>query len=163
MLGRIFLRDSIAFVIAEVVYLLSYLFVLLRYFIGTYRLSYLSAKAFLSFYLYFDSLMSEVDGIGHIFFRNLIHLAFYHGYELLRSPNHDIHVGFGQLLGTGVNDELPIDTSYTYLRDRPIERNIRYCQASRSSQSCEGIRHHIFIVRHQLNHYLYLTVIFLRE
>ena len=163
MFGSIFLSYSIAFVIAEVIYLLSYLLVFLRYFIGTYGFTYLFAKAFLGFYLYFDRFMSKVNSISHILFRYLIHFPFYHGNKLLRGSDHDIHIRFCQLLCTWVDDELPIDTSYAYLGDRSIERDIRYRQASRGSESRQGIRHHVLIMRHELNHHLHFAVVFLRK
>ena len=163
MLGCIFLGNSIAFIIAEIIDLLSHFFVLLWYLIGTYSFTYLFAEAFLGFYLYFDRFMSKVNSISHILFRYLIHFPFYHGNKLLRGSDHDIHIRFCQLLCTWVDDELPIDTPYAYLGDRSIERNVRYRQASRGSESRQGIRHHVLIMRHELNHHLYFTVVFLRK
>ena len=107
--------------------------------------------------------MSKVNSISHILFRYLIHFPFYHGNKLLRGSDHDIHIGFCQLLCTWVDDELPIDTPYAYLGDRSIERDVRYRQASRGSESRQGIRHHVLIMRHKLNHHLYFAVVFLRE
>ena len=115
MFGRIFLSYFIAFVIAEVIYFLSYFFVFLRHFVGAYGFTYLSAEAFLGFYLYLDRFMGKVDSVGHILFRYFVHLPFHHSYKLLRSSYHDIHIGFCQLLCTRVDDERSVDTSYTHL------------------------------------------------
>ena len=111
----------------------------------------------------FNSFMSKFNSIEHFFLRNLIHLTLNHHDILVGRCNHDIQVSSCQLALCRVNHQLPVHTSYTYLRNRTVERNITHSDSCRGSQSGQTIRHRLFITRVQRYLHESFSMIIIRE
>ena len=88
----------------------------------------------------FDSFVSRLEGVEEVLFRHLVHLTFHHHDILVSSADHQIHIGFLQLLESRVDHELAVDTSHTHLRDRSVEWDVGNSQRSRSRETRQRIR-----------------------
>ncbi len=91
--------------------------------------------------LFFYLFVSKFDSIQKFSFRHLIHLTLNHHNIIDSCTHHNIHISFFKLFESRVYNQFSVYTSHTNLRDRTVERYIRNSQSSRSSQSCQCIRH----------------------
>ena len=111
----------------------------------------------------FNSFMSKFNSVEHFFLGNLVHLALNHHDILVGCSNHNIQIGSCQLALGRVNHKLPIHTSYTYLGNRTVERNITHGNSCRGSQSGQTIRHRLFICRVQRYLHESFCMVIIRE
>ena len=122
-----------------------------------------SSQFLLSYTLFFNSCMCKLDGVQHFFFRNFVHLAFYHHNIFIGSSDHDIQIGLFQSGSRRIDHKFSLDTGNPYLGDRTMERDIADSQSCRCSESGQCIRHRFFIGRIQGHLYKSLCMIIVRE
>ena len=110
-----------------------------------------------------DSLVSILDSAEHNLLANLLHLTLNHQDIIDSTSDHNVEVYILHLRESWVNAVLSVDSCYTHLRDWTSERNVRYSQSCRSSQTCEGISLNILVRRDKIYSYINLCVVVSRE
>ena len=110
-----------------------------------------------------DCFVSKLHGFQQVLFRNFLHFTFHHHDVFIGSGNHDVHVSTFQCFECRVDDELTVDTCYTYFRNRTSERNVRNSQCGRSSQTSQCIRHIYAICRIKYDIYVNFSMVIVWE
>ena len=117
--------NGISLVIASLTNCLAQFFVVYFMIIFTFhRLSYFFHQLHLSLAMNLDSFVSHLHCFQQFSFGYLVHFTFYHHDVIISSGYHQVHISFFQLIKSRINYKLTIDTCYTYLRNRSVERNI---------------------------------------
>ena len=158
-------RDFIYFVVSHLHDFYSNFFVVRFVAVLAFYLCLLNLRSHvqLRLNLYFDSIVSELDGVHHFLFRNFFHLTFYHNHRVHRGADHHIHFQICNLSRGRVDDVLAVNATHTNLRDRTVEWKVTYCNSSRCRQTSQRGCLYVFVVGNHLDHELDLSVVILWE
>ena len=91
-------------------------------------LAYLLGQLHLDLAVLLNLIVSGLHGTQQVRLGNLLHLTLNHHDVVIGCGNHYIHIGLLKLLECGVNHVLTVDTGYADLRNRTLERYVRYSQ-----------------------------------
>ena len=112
LVGITLTSDRIGFVITLFPYILTQLLVV--HLVAVLALN-VCAKFHLDLTLFLDSLVGELNGIQHLFFRYLFHFTLHHHDIIHRGGYHNIQIDLCHLALRRVNHELPVDTGHAHL------------------------------------------------
>ena len=117
--------NSVSFFVACFTNSLAQIFVVHFMVVFTFHcFSNLFSQLHLCFTMNLDSFMSYFHCFQQFSFGYFVHFTFYHHDVLISSGHHQIHISFFQLFKSRIDNELTVDTCYTYFRNRSVERNI---------------------------------------
>ena len=78
----------------------------------------------LSLALNLDGFVCCLEGCEKVGFGNFVHFAFDHHDVVVCGTDHELHVGFFELLESGVDYELSTYAGYAYFRDGSVEGDV---------------------------------------
>ena len=108
--------DGIASVIAECLYCLAELFVILFVAVSPFdSFSDSFGELHLHFAMLFDLFVCEFDGLKHFSFADLFHLTLDHHDVVVCGSDHNVDVGLGHFTEVRVDFELAVDSCHSYL------------------------------------------------
>ena len=140
-LGLGALGKGVALGIAEVIYLLLEVFVLLV--VRIVALHFIGAELGHKFLLHTAVLLylfvGELDSLEHIVLGDLLHFAFHHHYVLLGCSDHKLKVCTLGLGESGVDYKLTVDTGHAHFADRASEGEIGSCERCGCGEACQGV------------------------
>ncbi len=85
--------------------------------------------------LFLDSLVGGLESCQQFGFADFVHLAFYHHDIVVGSADHQLHVGFFELLECGIDHKLTAYTRHAHFGDGSVERYVAHCQSSRCGEA----------------------------
>ena len=113
--------------------------------------------------LLLDGLMGEFEGLEHVVFRHLFHLALDHVDVVHRGGDHDVEVGVLELLGGGVDAQFAVDASDADLGNRAVERDVANRHGGGGGKPGERVGHDVLVGREEGDIYESVGVVVVGE